>query len=62
MFVEIKAKIEDKRIVQVFQDKTTNQEFCVHGIKLRWGCDECEDTIYEMEQESDFFPDGGMKP
>lgn len=47
MKVEIEAVIESERIVQKFPYDETNQEHCIHGIKLRWDCEKCEDAIEE---------------
>ncbi len=27
------------------------QQHCVHGVKLRWGCDWCEETLLEALQD-----------
>lgn len=48
---EITAVIEGGRIIQLFSYGETNNEHCVHGIKLRWHCDDCEnDVAYEEAQ------------
>lgn len=45
MKVEIEAVIENERLVQKFPYGELNEEHCIHGIKLRWSCDDCEDEI-----------------
>jgi len=49
MKVEIDAIIEGERIIQLFPYGETNQEHCVHGIKLRWSCDKCEDELEQLD-------------
>jgi len=34
---------ENNRFVQKFHYGETNQEHCIHGIKLRWSCEKCEE-------------------
>jgi hypothetical protein len=41
--VEITAVYENGRAIQKFPYGETNQEHCIHGIKLRWSCDDCDD-------------------
>ena len=43
--VEVDCVIEDERLVQVYSNGEKQSDFCVHGIKYRWGCDLCEDWI-----------------
>lgn len=41
-----------KRIVQRFPYGENNEEHCIHGIKLRWSCETCEDeSIGESNKE-----------
>lgn len=55
MKVEIEVVIDrawDKpRIVQKFPYGGVNTEHCVHGIKLRWSCDSCEDDLLIEEKD-----------
>lgn len=39
------TKDMNPRLVQVFPYGEVNEEHCVHGIKLRWSCDRCEDLL-----------------
>lgn len=47
--VTIKAIIEDGRLIQKYPTGEKNDQCCIHGIKLRWSCDECEEYICEYE-------------
>lgn len=49
MKVEIETTIEHERVVQVFPYGETNSEHCIHGIKLRWSCEDCEELIEEWK-------------
>jgi len=40
--IEIEAVRDNDRLIQLFDYGETNQEHCIHGIKLRWSCDKCE--------------------
>jgi hypothetical protein len=46
---EIEVVIEQNRLIQKFPYGETNQEHCVHGIKLRWSCDKCEEFIDALD-------------
>lgn len=46
----INAVVEHNRLIQKFPYGETNQEHCIHGIKLRWSCEGCEDELEEKEQ------------
>ena len=48
--VTIEAVIEGGRLIQLFPYGETNQEHCIHGIKLRWSCEKCEE---ETQHQSD---------
>jgi len=48
--VTIVAVIENNRLIQKFSYGETNQEHCIHGIKLRWSCGSCEDELSPKEQ------------
>lgn len=49
--VTIEAVIQNERMVQKFPYGELNEEHCIHGIKLRWSCDECED--YDPDEITD---------
>ena len=46
--VTVQAVAIEERLVQQFPYGETNQEHCIHGIKLRWSCDDCEDTLLNI--------------
>lgn len=50
MKYEIEAVIDDGRIIQKFPYGELNDQCCVHGIKLRWSCDTCEDEIEDKKE------------
>lgn len=41
---------EPPRLIQIFDNGDVCDEWCIHGIKLRWSCDKCE-NIYEVEND-----------
>ncbi len=47
----IRAVIIGNRIIQKFPYGEVNEEHCIHGIKLRWSCDSCEDETYQEPEE-----------
>ena len=49
MKVEIEAVIQEGRIIQKFSYGELNDQHCVHGIKLRWSCEKCEDALDALE-------------
>ena len=48
--IEVNCIEENKRLIHCFDDEgaeTGMHEWCVHGIKLRWSCDDCEEHFGE---------------
>lgn len=62
MKVEIEAQLINDRLVQVFtygREKELNDQHCIHGIKLRWSCDDCEDWVIEEKNKQGGREEGG---
>lgn len=52
MKVTIEADIVHDRLVQRFPYGELNEEHCIHGIKLRWSCEKCEDEVEALRSNT----------
>lgn len=46
--VAIQAFVENGRLVQLYPTGEENDQCCIHGIKLRWSCDDCEEMTAQL--------------
>ena len=47
--VPVNCRIEDNRLIQVYNNGEEQEDFCVHGTKFRWHCDECESFLIDRD-------------
>jgi len=45
VYQTIKTVVIDRRFLLDWGDDTDCQEACIHGIKLRWFCEVCEEEF-----------------
>lgn len=47
----VEVVVENKRFIQKFPYGDLQHEHCIHGIKLRWSCGDCDGAIELLEIE-----------
>jgi hypothetical protein len=50
MNLSVKIVIVHNRVLLDWGDETDSQQACVHGIKLRWECEECERIMHKIAE------------